>query len=284
MLSLNQIWLIHIITRALLYRESTVVYAFIAGFLLSLLIAIFIYSRYKDKRQYNPVDKEEQENIIAQQGIIDNLQAEKEWLLREIHHRVKNNLQIVISLLNTQSAYLHNEDALLAIRKSQNRVYALSLIHQKLYQSENLAEIDMNWYINELIGYMRECFGTEKKIRFLLETEAIRLDVAQAVPLGLIINEAITNASKYAFPGDRVGKVRVSLKMIADNRCELRIADDGAGLSLDFDLDDRTSFGMSLMIGLSDQLDGQFRMWNEEGLTIEVSFLRHYQLLGYKVI
>ena len=146
---------------------------------------------------------------------------EKEWLLKEIHHRVKNNLQIVISLLNTQSAYVDNEDALLAIQNSQHRMHAMSLIHQKLYQSDNLANIDMSWYIYELISYMRECFDTDNKINFVLDTEKVYLDVAQAVPLGLIINEAISNAIKYAFPADRKGAVKIVLKNIGYNNYEL---------------------------------------------------------------
>lgn len=162
-----------------------------------------IYNRYRLKRRSNLVLEQKQGEINAQNELLRKILNEKEWLLREIHHRVKNNLQIVISLLNTQSAYLDNEDALVAIRNSQNRMHAMSLIHQKLYQSDNLAEIDMKWYIKELVDYMIECFGTDNKIQFTLETEAIKLDVAQAVPLGLILNEAISNVIKYAFPADK---------------------------------------------------------------------------------
>jgi two-component system, sensor histidine kinase PdtaS len=131
-------------------------------------------------------------------------------MLKEIHHRVKNNLQIVISLLNTQSAYLDNEDALQALKSSQQRMHSMSLIHQRLYQSDNLAMIDMHWYIQELAGYMRESFGVDRKVQFVLDTEKVELDVIQAVPLGLILNEAISNALSMLFRG--TGKAKFAYR------------------------------------------------------------------------
>src|SRR5262249_22759774 len=128
------------------------------------------------------------------------LLKEKEWLVREIHHRVKNNLQIVMSLLNSQSAYIDNEPALTAIHDSQHRVQAMSLIHQKLYNSENLSSIEMSNYIRELAYNLRDSFNAGKHIRFNFNIESIEMDVSQAVPVGLILNEAITNSIKYAFP------------------------------------------------------------------------------------
>lgn len=266
---------------AMLQQETTVRYVFIGGLLLSVLFIALLYSRYRLKTRSHEVMGKKQEEINIQNELLKKLLGEKEWLLREIHHRVKNNLQIVISLLNTQSAYLDNEDALIAIRNSQNRMHAMSLIHQKLYQSDNLAEIDMNWYIRELVAYIRECFGTDKKILFSVDTEVIKLDVAQAVPLGLIINEAISNAIKYAFPGDRKGNVNISFKLVETRICELRIADDGIGLPEGFDASNTRSLGMSLMMGLSSQLMGEFKLDSTKGLTLEVTFERHHELLEY---
>ena len=253
-------------------------YILIAGIVLVLLIVLLLYSRFRLKTEFSHIMAVKQEEIDRQNELMKTMFDEKEWLLKEIHHRVKNNLQIVISLLNTQSAYLDNEDALVAIRNSQNRMHAMSLIHQKLYQSDNLAEIDMKWYIKELIGYMKECFDTDKKIIFMIDTEAIKLDVAQAVPLGLIINEAISNAIKYAFPGSRKGVVRISFKMVDKRCCQLRIADNGIGLPEGIEPESSRSLGMSLITGLSTQLMGDLKLYNENGLVLEVGFLRNNEL------
>jgi len=247
-------------------------------FLLALVIVTLLYSLYRLKAGIKLILEKKQEELHQQNELLKKLSGEKEWLLREIHHRVKNNLQIVISLLNSQSAYLDNEDALVAIRNSQHRMFAMSLIHQKIYQSDSLAEIDMDWYIKELIDYLSECFATEKKIKFFVDTEVIKLDVAQAIPLGLIINEALSNAIKYAFPNGRKGNVTVALKMMQENCCSLRISDNGIGLPEGFEPDSTRSLGMSLLTGLSTQLMGDFKMWNEEGLILEVLFVRNKEL------
>jgi two-component sensor histidine kinase len=199
--------------------------------------------------------------------------VEKEWLLKEIHHRVKNNLQIVISLLNTQSQYLDNEDAIAAIRNSQHRMYAMSLIHQRLYQTENLGKIDMNWYIAELMKYMKESFETDGKISFRIDNDTISLDVVQAVPLGLILNEAVSNSIKYAFPNGRKGTIGVSLKSDVGNCCQLSICDDGVGFKDKNTINESQSLGMSLMRGLANQLDGEFCLTsNDTGVAITIAF------------
>lgn len=255
-------------------------YLFLAGLFIATLFIALLYSRYRLKKRGNLILEQKQSEINAQNELLRRLLAEKEWLLREIHHRVKNNLQIVISLLNTQSAYLDNEDALMAIRNSQNRMHAMSLIHQKLYQSDNLAQIDMRWYISELVEYMIECFSTEKKIRFELLADEVKLDVAQAVPLGLILNEAINNAIKYAFPGEKKGMVKIAFQVAEKDSCKLTVSDDGVGLPADFNQHYSDSLGMSLMTGLSDQLNGEIKIWSNNGLTLEVSFTRHSELLA----
>jgi len=205
---------------------------------------------------------------------------EKEWLLKEIHHRVKNNLQIVISLLNTQSAYLDNEDAVAAIRISQNRMHAMSLIHQKLYQSDNMANIDMFWYVHELANHMMESFDVRNRIEFLIDVDKIYLNIVQAVPLGLILNEAISNSIKYAFPQKDKGIITVSLKKDDESMCTLNISDNGIGLPDGFDPEATNSLGMSLMIGLSNQIDGDFKILNNHGVTININFTIKNDLLG----
>jgi two-component sensor histidine kinase len=122
-----------------------------------------------------------------------------------------------MSLLNSQSAYIDNEPALTAIHDSQHRVHAMSLIHQKLYNTENVSSIDMSLYIHELVSYLADSFNIGQRIRFEFAIEPLEMDVGQAVPLGLILNEAITNAIKYAFPNDRSGVVSISLSNTSPN-------------------------------------------------------------------
>lgn len=244
---------------------------------LALLVALLI-SYYRLKQQSNSVLKIKEKEISRQNELIKKLQHEKEWMINEIHHRVKNNLQVVISLLNTQSAYLDNKDAILAIQNSQHRMHAMSLIHQKLYQSENLATIDISWYIYELVNYLSDYFDPERKIDFEIDTEKLELDVAQAVPLGLILNEAISNAIKHAFPENEKGKVKISLKKVHTEANELTIADNGVGLPEDFKFENSNSLGMNLMIGLSDQLDGTFDYKNANGLTIIITFIKNEKM------
>ncbi|MBC9911989.1 tetratricopeptide repeat-containing sensor histidine kinase [Chitinophaga varians] len=239
-----------------------------------LLILALLYNRYRLKKKNALQLEKQQESINAQNELLKKLVDEKEWLLKEIHHRVKNNLQIIISLLNTQSRYLDNADAIAAIKNSQHRMYAMSLIHQRLYHTDNLGAIDMHWYIRELAGFMDESFDTGSRVTFCIDSEVILLDVVQAVPLGLILNEAVSNAIKYAFPGDRSGTVAITFKRDGAQYCLLSITDDGVGLRGDFVPEESPSLGMSLMKGLADQLEGTFHIKSSpDGVSIQVLFL-----------
>lgn len=250
-------------------------YVFIASIIVLILFAALLYNRSRLKNRANKNLELKRQQIDEQNEQLKKLLSEKEWLLKEIHHRVKNNLQIVISLLNTQSAYLDNEDALMAIQNSQHRMHAMSLIHQKLYQSDNLSTIDMSWYIYELINYIKECYSSEKNISFVMDVEKIFLDVAQAVPLGLILNEAVNNTIKYAFPASRKGEVQVSFKKTEKDNYRLMIYDNGVGLPDDFNIDETESLGMNLMRGLTDQLDGNFSLESKNGLKIIINFRKN---------
>ncbi|SJZ58795.1 Two-component sensor histidine kinase, contains HisKA and HATPase domains [Chitinophaga eiseniae] len=243
------------------------------GIAMLLLILALLYNRYRLKKRNAFRLEKQREAINAQNELLKKLVDEKEWLLKEIHHRVKNNLQIIISLLNTQSRYLDNADALAAIKNSQHRMYAMSLIHQRLYHTDNLGAIDMHWYIRELTGFMQESFDTDSKITFRINSEAIQADVVQAVPLGLILNEAVSNAIKYAFPGDRRGVVEITFKKNGAQYYLLSIADDGIGLRDAFLPEESGSLGMSLMKGLAEQLEGSFHLNSTaNGVTIQVLF------------
>jgi two-component sensor histidine kinase len=243
----------------------------IGSAMLLLLLGIG-YNRYRLKQHTNLQLQTKQAEINAQNLVLENLVIEKDWLLKEVHHRVKNNLQIVMSLLSTQSAYLENTAALDAIAESRNRVQAISLIHQKLYSSNNVASIDLSAYISDLVNYLQDCLDTSaRNIRFELLIEPVRIDIAQAVPLGLIMNEAITNAIKYAFDEDG-GEIIVALQMIGSENLLLTISDNGKGLSENFDIKNATSLGMEMMKALSKQLGGEFKIKNSKGVTIMIEF------------
>ena len=203
---------------------------------------------------------------------MEQLTDEKDWLIKEIHHRVKNNLQIVISLLNTQSAYLTNHEAREAIRNSQHRMFAISLIHQKLYQAESLSNIDIPLYISELVDYLKDEYAAGERISFKQSTVPLHLDVALAVPLGLIINEAISNTLKYAFPDAATGQINIALENHGGLNYSLMITDNGIGLPSGFDMNASSSLGISLMAGLSRQLRGTFDLQSQQGVTITLLF------------
>jgi two-component sensor histidine kinase len=196
------------------------------------------------------------------------LQAEKDWLVKELHHRVKNNLQIVMSLLNTQSHYLDNEKAQAAIGQSRNRMYALSLIHQRLYQPDNLEQIDMNRYIPDLVQYLSDSFPGRRQIAFHLDIDPAPLDVAIAVPVGLILNESISNSLQWAFPGDRPGVVHIILRQ--QQGLYLEIADDGIGLPPDHESRRQQSMGIQLMETLVQQLEGAITITGENGTRVSI--------------
>ncbi|MFH7018396.1 sensor histidine kinase [Flavobacterium sp. FlaQc-47] len=242
----------------------------ISGLLFIILGLLFRLTKSKNKSRQILQSKDKE--IATRNEALNKLYADKEWLLKELHHRVKNNLQIVISLLNTQSAYLENKDALLAIQDSQHRMNAMSLIYQKIYESENLEIIDMCWYIPELVNYLKGVFNTDKKISYKLDIECVDLDISKAIPLGLILNEAIINAIKYAYPETVQGEVNIRLKKIEDEMYQLIISDNGVGVPEHFELKNRNSLGMNLMHGLSSQVDGTFNIESKNGLTITINF------------
>ncbi|TDQ07343.1 tetratricopeptide repeat-containing sensor histidine kinase [Pedobacter metabolipauper] len=249
------------------------------GILFLLIIIGVLYNFYRIKKKSNDDLQSKQIVINQKNSSLLQLVNEKEWLLKEIHHRVKNNLQIVQSLLNSQASYLKDKEALSAIQNSKNRVQAISLIHQKLYQSDNMAMINMNIYIQELCLHLRHSFETSNRILFELNIDAVELDVSQAVPVGLIMNEAITNSIKYAFPDDAKGVISISLQQVEGNTIVLTVTDNGIGLPENFNALKNEALGIKLMNGLSEDLDGKFSISQDQGTVIKLSFVINKSLL-----
>ena len=249
----------------------------ISSLVLLLIIIVLLYNRFKIK-QRNTSRLEIKEKEINLKNIkLQHLVEEKEWLLKEIHHRVKNNLQTVISLLNSQSAYLKDDLAISTIKNSQNRIHAMSLIHQKLYLGEKLSTINMPDYCNELIEYLKDSFNVEECILFEMQIDPIELDISQAIQLGLIMNEVVTNSIKYAFPDKTNCIINISLIEITENCYILIISDNGIGIPNVSDLQNSNSFGMTLIQGLSDALEGDLFIENDNGITVKLAFKKEFK-------
>jgi PAS domain S-box-containing protein len=183
---------------------------------------------------------------------------EKEVLLKEIHHRVKNNLQVISSLLSLQAEYLTDESMLRIMRESQGRVKSMALVHEKLYQSHNLAEIDFGDYVRVLVMQLFRSYGIpQDTVQMAVTADPVALGVDRAIPCGIIVNELVTNALKYAFPDRRKGKVEVELRSIPPGTIRLTIRDDGVGLPPDIEFHKADSLGLTLVHMLTDQVQGE---------------------------
>ncbi len=247
----------------------------LAGIVVLVIILALLYFLYVLKNRHNRELEVQQKKISSKNASLQQLLGEKEWLLKELHHRVKNNLHTVMSLLESQSAFQRNDDAVQAIRQSRDRVYAMSLIHQKLYQTDNVSSVDVSEYLRELVAHLKDSFDNCSNIRFDVQAERLEIDISQAVPLGLILNEAITNCIKYAFPeGRKDNVILIRMEYAPDGRVKLLVADNGVGLPADFDRKRSESLGMRLMAGLTDDLNGIFTVDSGNGTMITVVFAR----------
>jgi len=244
----------------------------LGGSILLLLLLVLVYNRYRLKQRNLLLLEGKQTEISKKNQALEQLLKENEWLLKEVHHRVKNNLHLIVSLLNSQSKFLKDEAALTAVMDSQHRVQAMSLIHQKLYKTNNTSSIYMPEYIGELLDYLKDSFKTGHKISFLLDVAPIKLDVLQAVPLGLILNETITNCIKYAFPFSENDTIKIKLADLKDGKICLIIADNGCGLPDNFSPDNSDSFGLLLVHGLIEDLGGLLHITNYNGTSIKITF------------
>ena len=245
----------------------------------SLIFLGLLYTGYRFKQRSNVKLQKQQDEINSQNSRLQvllgeqkKLVEEKEWLVKEIHHRVKNNLQIVISLLNAQSEFLESPTALNAIQESRERMQAIALIHQKLYQPDHGTLINMASYIQDMTYNLQNSFIQTNRIHFSLHAEPIELDVSQAVPLGLILNEVITNAIKYAFPKPATGTISVYLQRKTDGYILLRILDNGIGFQDGFEVNAQGSLGIQLIKLFSEQLEGDLKFQSSKGVEISLLF------------
>lgn len=223
-------------------RQRNILYSSFAVLAVVLLFSVMAY------RQRNKLAREKKRS--------DQLLADKELLLREIHHRVKNNLEVVSSLLALQSAQIDDPNTRDAMLEGQNRVQSIGIVHQKLYQGENLGAIEMKDYFLNLSESILDSFGADKRVQIECAMDKLNIDIDTAVPLGLIVNELLTNTLKYAFPDGRDGKVRIKLEKRTDGILQLQVSDNGIGKS---GITKGTGFGSQLISLLTQQLSGTMK-------------------------
>lgn len=199
--------------------------------------------------------------------------AEKTALLQEVHHRVKNNLQIVMSLLNLQASRLRSAPAAEALRETRNRVRSMALLHERLYRAGNLDRVDLGAYLSELCPQMGRSFGVNpEQVRIEVSARNASLSLAKAVPCGLIVSELVSNALKHAFPAGRPGRILVEAERLEDGRVAVTVRDDGIGLPPEADPDRAGTLGWELVRNLTDQLKGTLAVERGQGTLLRLAF------------
>lgn len=244
-------------------QRSTTLFIFIAIILFVFAFMIYLLSI---KRKKNAQVLNEKNTII------NKSLTEKELLLKEVHHRVKNNFQIISSLLDLQSKDIEDEKALATIHEGQNRVKAMSLIHQKLYQNEDLATINFSEYCEQLIKEIKSTFNIDAEISIKLEMPELYFDIDTAIPLGLILNELLTNSFKYAFTKSGSNSIIITI-IQAESTYLLTFKDNGPGLPTDIDFNSSKTFGLRLTSRLSKQLLGSAKYSYENGSVFTIEFM-----------
>jgi two-component sensor histidine kinase len=227
--------------------------------IVSILLFLYLLLLYKASRSNRKKNK-----------LLQIQNEEKEFLLKEIHHRVKNNLEIVSSLLSLQSEQIHDPKIREAMVKSQQRVQSMSMIHQKLYQGNSLSQIEMRDYFQNLGSHVIHTYGMEERITIECEMEALWVDIDHAIPIGLIVNELLSNALKYAFPGNSNGKICIRLQK-HDSILHLEVSDNGIGKSASKE-SVGTGFGTQLIALLTAQLDGVMNLVIDQGTIVTFDF------------
>ncbi len=245
-------------------------------------------SEFPSEISLSPMDSEEGLLVISDiRDISDRRQSEdkirtslkeKEVLLREVYHRVKNNMQVISSMLNLQSEYIKDERAIEMCKESQVRIRSMALVHEKLYRSRNLANIDYDDYIKDLVNSLFHFYEDKaRKISINTKVEAVSLSLDSAIPCGLIINELVSNSIKHAFPedlrrGDRKCEIRIMLRPVGLGLLELVVGDNGIGMPAYLDLNKVETLGLRLVNILTKQLQGSIELEDKEGTEFRVRF------------
>ena len=242
---------------------------FIIALGLSAITLLLVYRNIRLKQKSNLKLASVNLDLKNKNNLLDKRNAENELLMKEIHHRVKNNLEVVSSLLALQSAQIDDVNTKEAMTEGQNRVNSIGIVHQKLYQGTNLGAVEMKDYFLNLSESILDSFGAEQRIDLKLAMENLDLDIDTAVPLGLIVNELLTNTIKYAFPKGEKGTITIKLHKQDNNILRLEVADNGVGKS---GITHGTGFGGQLVSLLTKQLNGTMTEESQNGTTLIFDF------------
>lgn len=245
----------------------------IVGLLSVLILVRFLYIENKKRRQANRSLEEYNEELNQKNHIIHLALQDKEVLIREIHHRVKNNLQIISSIINLQRMRIDNPVIESIFNEMQRRIMAISSIHHKLYQGDSVSLINMKEYLTEIVDSIHQAFDdTGMEVNYQISIQNIKLDIDAAVSLGLIVNELVTNAYKYAFKPGNKNQLFIGLIATGMNQYQLRVSDSGPGLPEGFSIDKSDSLGMRMVSLLTRQLKGTIDIRNEQGALLLIEF------------
>ncbi|CCO24330.1 histidine kinase dimerization/phosphoacceptor domain -containing protein [Maridesulfovibrio hydrothermalis] len=234
-------------------------------------LEIKIRQRTEELQQMNKVLSEEISARKTSEKMVRASLAEKEVMLKEIHHRVKNNLQVISSLLSLQSGYTDDIEASNLLRECQHRVRSMSMLHEKLYRSEDLSRIDMNEYALTLINFLLRSYSVDGKVTPTFDINNVHLGIDSAIPCGLIINELVSNALRHAYPEEGVGTLSISMNR-TDGYIKLVVSDNGIGMPEEFTIGSTKTLGMTLVETLAQQLSGKVDFCNNNGATIQITF------------
>ena len=214
-----------------------------------------------------------QEKVRAEKALMDTQLTMQDALLKEVHHRVKNNLQVIASLLSLQSRYVRDAQTVEMFKESQIRVQSMALIHEQLYRSDDAARLDFESYLRTLMAYLLAAYRTSNTaIALTLNMDPITFGVDTALPCGLIVHELVANALKHAFPGRTPGEIHLDLRAGNDGRYTLRVRDNGVGFPEEVDFRRVESLGLRLVNMLTRQLDGVIELQRGGGTTFTVTF------------
>lgn len=253
-------------------KHKTIRNALLFCGLILIVVVIFISVQLKKANNRKQLLEIKNKQIETRNEIINKSLSEKDLLVKEVHHRVKNNLQIVSSLMKLQAAKSGNEEVKTSLNEAQDRINSMALLHQLLYRNNDMTSLLFNEYLDGLIAQISSSFAlTNKNIAIKTNFVELELDLDTAIPLGLITNELVSNAYKHAFRG-REGIINVELSKLVKNTYQLKVADNGDGLPANFDLHSNESLGLDIVCILSEQINAELKIYNDNGTKFEIVF------------
>ncbi len=259
--SLKEMLIMDISSHKIYIRTGTALMFIVLGVLISRIINGYLAN----------ISKDITERKKSEEKTVKSLK-EKEVLLKEIHHRVKNNLQIIISLLNLQSSKIKDSQALKVFSECTNRILSMALVHEKLYQSKNFSNIKFKEYVETMTTELFGAYDVKENISLDIRIEDIEMNMEKAVPCGLILNELVSNACEHAFPDDKPGYIQISFRSVHNKLYELSVKDNGVGIPQNIDPGKTQSLGLKLVNILADQLGGTASVKRERGTLVSITF------------